>query len=195
MSYLVVGLGNIGAEYAGTRHNMGFLVLDALAKASNTSFSTLRYGSLTEVRMAGKHVFLLKPSTYMNLSGKAVHYWMREERIPLEQVLVVVDDIALPLGALRMRKQGSDGGHNGLRSINEALGTTTYTRLRVGIGSDFGRGQQVDYVLGDWSPQESKELPFIFQKCNDAIQTFVLEGPDRAMNRCNTTEKKTEPLA
>ena len=187
MSYLVVGLGNIGAEYADTRHNIGFLVLDALAKASGISFSTLRYGSLAEVKFRGKHVFLLKPSTYMNLSGKAINYWIREAQIPLERLLVVVDDLALPLGTLRMRKQGSDGGHNGLRSINEVLGTTVYTRLRVGIGNHFGRGRQVDYVLGPWDDEELRELPFILDKCRSAIEAFVTIGPDRAMNIFNLT--------
>jgi peptidyl-tRNA hydrolase len=189
MSYLVVGLGNIGAEYAETRHNIGFMVLDAFAKASNTSFSTLRYGSLAEVKVRGQHVWLLKPSTYMNLSGKAVNFWMREERIPIERVLIVLDDLALPLGTLRLRKQGSDGGHNGLRHINETLGTQEYARLRLGIGSDFGRGQQVDYVLGAWDSDEQKELPFVLDKAVEAAKAFVSIGVDRAMNQYNTVVK------
>ncbi|MCL2739047.1 MAG: aminoacyl-tRNA hydrolase [Bacteroidales bacterium] len=187
MSYLVVGLGNIGPEYADTRHNIGFCVLDALAKASNTSFSGLRYGSLAEMTFRGKSVLLLKPSTYMNLSGKAVNYWMRETNTPLERLLVVLDDLALPLGTIRMRKQGSDGGHNGLRSINLVLDTHAYTRLRVGIGSNFRRGRQVDYVLGPWDDDELKELPFVIDKCRGAIEVFVTQGPDRAMNTYNTT--------
>ena len=190
MSYLVVGLGNIGAEYAGTRHNIGFMVLDALAKASNTSFSTLRYGALAELKVKGQHVWLLKPSTYMNLSGKAVSFWMREERISLERVLIVLDDLALPLGTLRLRKQGSDGGHNGLRHINETLGTQEYARLRLGIGSDFGRGQQVDYVLGAWDDDELKELPFVLDKAGEAVKAFVSIGIDRAMNQYNTIVKQ-----
>jgi len=189
MSYLIVGLGNIGTEYTDTRHNIGFMVLDALAKASNTSFSTLRYGSLAEIRVTGRHIYLLKPSTFMNLSGKAVNYWLKEENIPLERLLVVVDDIALPLGTLRIRKQGSDGGHNGLRSIHEHLNTVEYTRLRIGIGNHFRQGQQVDYVLGDWDQDERKELPFIIDKCIEAIRAFVTMGPDRAMNSYNTIVK------
>lgn len=192
MSFLIVGLGNIGREYADTRHNIGFLVLDALVKASNASFTTLRYGSLAEVRMNGKQIYLLKPSTYMNLSGKAVNYWLREEHIPLERLLVVVDDIALPLGTLRMRKQGSDGGHNGLRSIYETLQSSEYTRLRVGIGDNFGRGHQVDYVLGAWDEDELKELPFVVDKSMDAIRAFVHLGAERAMNICNTTTKSAQ---
>ena len=189
MSYLVVGLGNIGAEYAGTRHNIGFMVLDAFAKASNTSFSTLRYGSLAEVKVKGQHVWLLKPSTYMNLSGKAVSFWMREERIPLERVLIVLDDIALPLGTLRLRKQGSDGGHNGLRHITETLSTQEYTRLRIGIGNDFSQGRQVDYVLGAWDDGELKELPFVLDRAVEAVKAFVSIGVDRAMNQYNTIVK------
>ena len=192
MTFLVAGLGNIGAEYADTRHNIGFWILDALAKASNTSFSTLRYGALAEVGMAGKHLYLLKPSTYMNLSGKAVRYWLREERIPLERLLVVVDDIALPMGTLRMRKQGRDGGHNGLKSINETLGTMEYTRLRVGIGNHFGNGQQIDYVLGAWDAEELAVLPAVIDRSIEAIRAFVTVGPDRAMNSCNTIIKSNE---
>jgi len=185
MSYLIAGLGNIGPEYIDTRHNIGFMVLDALAKASNASFTTLRYGSLTELRIAGRSLFLLKPSTYMNLSGKAVDYWIKEERIPLERLLIVLDDIALPLGTIRLRKQGSDGGHNGLRSINERLLTTEYARLRVGIGNDFSKGQQADYVLSEWDDEEQKLLPAIINRCIEAINDFVLIGVERAMNRCN----------
>ena len=192
MSFLVAGLGNIGAEYAGTRHNIGFSVLDALAKASNTSFSTLRYGSLAEVSFRGKSALLLKPSTYMNLSGKAINYWLRETKTPIERLLVVLDDIALPLGTLRMRKQGSDGGHNGLKSINEILGTTAYSRLRVGIGSNFGRGQQVDYVLGVWDDEEVAALPLIMERCRGAVEAFVTQGPDRAMTLYNAVEKDTD---
>ena len=192
MKYLIAGLGNIGYEYQDTRHNIGFMILDALAKASNASFTTLRYGSMTEVRIMGKHLFLLKPSTYMNLSGKAVSYWLTEEQIPQERLLVVLDDIALPLGTIRMRKQGSDGGHNGLRSINERLESTEYARLRIGIGDHFCKGRQADYVLGEWDDDELKELPFVIDKSMEAIRAFVLLGPDRAMNSCNTTIKKEE---
>lgn len=197
MSFLVVGLGNIGIEYADTRHNIGFRVLDALAKASNTSFSTLRYGSLAEVKVTGKQLLLLKPSTYMNNSGKAINYWLNEEQIPLERLLVILDDIALPFGTLRMRKQGSDGGHNGLKSINEWLNSTEYARLRVGIGDHFCKGHQVDYVLSPWDKEELKEMPFVVDNAIQAIRAFVTLGPDRAMNSCNTMlrgeKEKGEP--
>lgn len=186
--YLVAGLGNIGAEYAGTRHNIGFSVLDALAKASNTSFTTLRYGSMAQIRHKGRIIWLLKPSTYMNLSGNAVSYWVKEERIPLENLLVVLDDTALPFGKLRMRKQGSDGGHNGLKSINSSLNTPNYARLRVGVGDDFGKGQQADYVLGHWTKEQEKELPFVCNQAIDALFSFVCEGVDKAMNHVNTTK-------
>ena len=148
MKYLIVGLGNIGAEYAHTRHNIGFTVLDALAEASSAVFTPSRYGSVAEIKYRGRTVILLKPSTYMNLSGKAVRYWVDAEKIARENLLVVVDDIALPFGALRMRAKGSDGGHNGLKNINELLGSDAYARLRFGIGGNFTQGHQADYVLG-----------------------------------------------
>ena len=146
MKFLIVGLGNIGSEYAQTRHNIGFKVLDALAGASNLFFKTDRYGDVCELRHKGKIFVLLKPSTYMNLSGNAVRYWMQQEKIPLENVLVITDDLALPYGKLRMRGQGSDGGHNGLKHIQQILQTANYPRLRFGISAEFGKGQQVDYV-------------------------------------------------
>lgn len=186
LNYLIVGLGNIGAEYAATRHNIGFAVLDAFAEASNTAFSPARYGAIAQTRQKGRKVFLLKPSTYMNLSGKAVRYWMQAEKIPLENVFVVVDDIALPLGTLRIRAKGSDGGHNGLKSIQEILGTDAYARLRFGIGGDFPKGFQVDYVLGCWTPEESKALPPQIEAAVDAIRSFVGLGIDRTMNLHNT---------
>ena len=156
MKYLIVGLGNIGAEYAGTRHNIGFKVLDALAEASNAVFTTARYGDVAELKHKGRTLILLKPSTYMNLSGKAVRYWMEAEKIAPENLLVVSDDIALPFGTLRMRPRGSAGGHNGLKNIAELLGTEDYARMRFGVGGDFPRGHQVDYVLGEWSDEERK---------------------------------------
>lgn len=186
MSYLIVGLGNIGIEYADTRHNIGFTVLDALAKASNISFSSDRYGSVTEYRFKGRSFYLLKPSTYMNLSGKAVNYWLNEKKIDISNLLVIVDDIALPFGTLRMRKQGSDGGHNGLKDISAVLGTNSYCRIRIGIGDSFNKGRQVDYVLGKWTEAEQKELPFICDKAIDAIKAFGTIGPDRAMNEVNS---------
>ena len=185
MSYLIVGLGNIGVEYANTRHNIGFSVLDALAVASNTSFSVLRYGSLAQIKIRGKKVWLLKPSTYVNLSGKAVNYWIQEERIPLENVLIVLDDVALPFGKLRMRAQGSDGGHNGLRNINEVLGTREYARLRFGIGDNFHKGYQVDYVLGKWTKEEEKGLPPLIDTGVEIIKSFGTLGIDRTMNLFN----------
>jgi len=186
VKYLIVGLGNIGAEYAETRHNIGFKVLDAFAEASNTSFSAGRYGSIAEVRLRGHSVLLLKPSTYMNLSGKAVRYWMQTEKIPQENLFVVVDDIALPFGTLRLRAKGSDGGHNGLKNINEMIGSNEYARLRFGIGGDFPKGHQVDYVLGTWTPEERAELPERVRHAAEAIPSFVTTGIARTMNQFNT---------
>ena len=185
MKYLIVGLGNIGPEYANTRHNIGFMVLDALAEASNAVFNSMRYGALTEVKVKGRTLFLLKPSTYMNLSGKAVDYWMKAERIPIENVMVVVDDIALPLGTLRIRAKGSDGGHNGLKHINETLSTQEYARLRFGIGNDFPQGYQSDYVLGEWASEEKKALPEFISKAIDAVKSFATIGLERTMNSYN----------
>ena len=189
MAYLIAGLGNVGSEYADTRHNMGFIVLDAWAKASNVTFSSKRYGSVAEYRNKGKSFVLLKPSTYMNLSGRAVNYRLKKEKIPIENLLVVVDDIALPLGTLRLKKQGSDGGHNGLKDIAATLGTNNFARLRIGIGRDFSKGRQVDYVIGEWSEEERKELPFICDKAIETILSFAMTGPDRTMNIFNTTNR------
>ena len=192
MNYLIVGLGNIGVEYANTRHNMGFMVLDAWAQASNILFESGRYGSLATVSFKGRKFHLLKPSTYMNLSGKAVNYWLQAEKIKQENLLVVLDDLALPFGSQRMRKQGSSGGHNGLKNIDECLGNNSYARLRIGISDNFAKGHQVDYVLGKWTSEEEKELPFIEDKAIEAIKAFVTLGPDRAMNVANTKPKKEE---
>jgi PTH1 family peptidyl-tRNA hydrolase len=186
MSYLIVGLGNIGAEYADTRHNIGFMILDAWVQASNVSFETARYGSVCEVRHRGRKIVLLKPSTYMNLSGKAVNYWMQKEKIPLENLLIVVDDIALPLGTLRMRMKGSDGGHNGLKDISYVLNSINYSRLRIGIGDSFSQGRQIDYVLGSWSDEEKKVLPDVTERAVDACKSFVAAGVERTMNIYNT---------
>ena len=185
MKYLVVGLGNIGQEYAATRHNIGFRVLGALAEASNISFTTVRYGAMATLRHRGRTVLLLKPSTYMNLSGKAVRYWMEQERIPRENLLVISDDIALPFGTFRMRKNGSEGGHNGLKNITELLGDNQYCRLRFGVGGEFARGHQVDYVLGDFSDEEQKAMPERLKLFGDAVLSFVSIGPDRTMNTFN----------
>ena len=185
MKYLVVGLGNIGAEYAATRHNIGFRVLDALAEASNISFTTVRYGAMATLKHRGRTLLLLKPSTYMNLSGKAVRYWMEQERIPRENLLIISDDIALPFGTFRMRKNGSDGGHNGLKNINELLGDNQYARIRFGVGGDFPRGHQVDYVLGDFSDEENKLMPERLKLFGEAVLSFASVGADRTMNAYN----------
>ena len=185
MKYLVAGLGNIGAEYADTRHNIGFRVLDALAEASNVSFKADRYGAVATLRHKGRTVILLKPSTYMNLSGKAVRYWMEAAKIPAENLLVVSDDIAIPFGQLRMRQQGSAGGHNGLKNIAELLGTEAFARIRFGVGGDFPRGHQVDYVLGRWTEEERKELPDRLKVFGEAILSFAAVGCQMTMNRFN----------
>ena len=185
MKYLVVGLGNIGAEYADTRHNIGFRVLDALAEESNVSFMAGRYGSTCTVRHKGRQILLLKPSTYMNLSGKAVRYWMEQEKIPIENVLIISDDISLPFGQLRMRKKGSAGGHNGLKNITELLGREDYARMRFGIGGEFARGQQVDYVLGEWTAEEREAMPARLKVFGDAILSFATAGADLTMNSYN----------
>lgn len=185
MKYLIVGLGNIGSEYADTRHNAGFDVLDALAGASNISFTASRYGSVAELKYKGRTLILLKPSTYMNLSGKAVRYWMDMEKITPENLLVISDDIALPFGSLRMRMKGSAGGHNGLKNISELLGHENYARIRFGIGGDFSRGQQVDYVLGTWTDEERKILPERLKFFGEAILSFATIGAERTMNLYN----------
>ncbi len=193
MKYLIVGLGNIGSEYANTRHNIGFKVLDALAGASNAIFTNMRYGALCEVKHKGRTLMLLKPSTYMNLSGKAVDYWLKAEHIPIENLLVISDDIALPLGTLRLRGKGSDGGHNGLKNITEILGTQNYARLRFGVGSDFPQGYQVDYVLGEWDSDEKKVLPERIDKAIEAIKSFAAIGLTRTMNSVNTNTTSPQP--
>lgn len=185
MKYLIVGLGNIGAEYASTRHNIGFRVLDALAEASGAVFTAERYGSVARIKHKGRTLVLLKPATYMNLSGKAVRYWLDAEKIELDHLLVVVDDIALPFGALRMRSKGSAGGHNGLKNIDALLGRSDYARIRFGIGGDFARGHQVDYVLGEWTDDEQKALPERLKIFGDAVLTFATIGADRTQNLFN----------
>ena len=189
MNYLIVGLGNIGVEYANTRHNMGFMVLDAWAQASNIVFESGRYGSTASISFKGRKFYLLKPSTYMNLSGKAVRYWMNELDIPLENLMVISDDLNLPFGTLRLRKGGSAGGHNGLSNINELIGTQDYARIRVGIGNDFGRGHQVDFVLGELSDEQKKQMEEISKRAIEGIKAWALMGADRAMNIVNTRSK------
>lgn len=183
--YLIVGLGNIGDEYAGTRHNAGFMVLDAFAKASNIHFEDKRYGFVAETSIKGRKVILLKPSTFMNLSGNAVRYWMNKENIDLERLLVVVDDLALPLGALRLKPSGSNAGHNGLGNIQSVLGTDRYARLRVGIGNDFPRGMQIQWVLGRFDNEDLDVLNPKIETAVDIIKSFVLAGIDFTMNAFN----------
>ena len=185
MKYLIAGLGNIGSEYEYTRHNIGFRVLDALAKASNAVFKDRRYGFVTEIRVKNKILVLLKPSTYMNLSGNAVRYWLKEEKIPIENLLVVVDDLALPFGTLRLKGKGSNAGHNGLGHIQDILSTQNYARLRFGIGSDFPKGSQVNYVLDPFSDEEEKLLPERINVACDIVKTFCLAGINNAMNQYN----------
>lgn len=183
--FLICGLGNIGDEYANTRHNVGFLVVDALTSDLKASFAAGKLASVAQTRFKGKSLLLLKPNTYMNLSGKALKYWMTKEDIPLENVLVIVDDIALPLGALRMKKKGGDAGHNGLNHIIMSLNTEEFARLRVGIGNDFAKGYQVDYVLGKWTKAEETVMIKKIGKAVEAIKSFIFEGADKAMNNYN----------
>ena len=190
MNYLVVGLGSIGAEYANTKHNMGFMVLDAWAQASNISFESGRYGSTATVSFKGRKFTLLNPSTYMNLSGKAVRYWMNELKVPVENILVISDDLNIPFGTLRLRKNGSAGGHNGLTNITELIGTQEYARIRMGIGNDFGRGQQVGYVLGELTQEEKEQMPELCKRVIDGVKAWATIGADRAMNTVNTKPQK-----
>ena len=186
MNFLVVGLGNIGPEYARTRHNRGFMVLDAWSQASDAVFHTERYGDIAEVSFKGRHFYLLKPSTYMNLSGRAVRYWMQQLDLPLEQLVVVSDDLNLPFGTIRMRRGGSAGGHNGLEDIIECLESTEFTRIRLGIGNNFHPGEQIDYVLGELSDEEREQVARISEQVIAGIKTFAILGPERAMNQLNT---------
>ncbi len=183
--YLIIGLGNIGSEYTETRHNIGFKILDALASDLNFSFETVKLGDTGVFKIKGRSVLCLKPSTYMNLSGKALKYWMDKENIPLENVLVITDDINLEFGSLRLKTKGSNGGHNGLKDIQNVLQTTNYNRLRFGVGADFGKGRQVEYVLGEWSETERDVLRERFEKTTELVQSFVLAGVARTMNQFN----------
>lgn len=183
--YLIVGLGNVGDEYDMTRHNTGFMVLDAFAKASNIVFDDRRYGFVAETSVKGRKLILLKPSTFMNLSGNAVRYWMNKENIDIERLLVIVDDLSLPLGTLRLKPSGSNGGHNGLGNIQSVLGTDRYSRLRVGIGNDFPRGMQIEWVLGRYDEEDLKVLEPKIETACDIIKSFVLTGVDFTMNAFN----------
>lgn len=186
MKFLIVGLGNIGPEYELTRHNIGFLTLDRLADKKGANFEPGRLASKCDIKHRGRTLHLIKPSTYMNLSGKAVNYWMKELKVGIENTLIVTDDIALPFESLRMRAKGSDGGHNGLKNIAEVLGTTQYSRLRMGIGSEFSKGSQVDYVLSNFEQAEIKLLPGIMDRASDMILSFCSIGISRTMSQFNS---------
>lgn len=185
MKYLITGLGNIGPEYHETRHNIGFMVVDALAKDAGAFFSDNRYGATTEVKVKGRTLILLKPATFMNLSGNAVRYWMQKENIPVENLLIIVDDLALPFGNLRLKPKGSDAGHNGLKSIQDLLGTQQYNRLKFGIGNDYPKGAQVNYVLSRFPEEERKEMPAKLERACQIIKSFCLAGIENTMNQFN----------
>ena len=188
MKYLIVGLGNIGEEYINTRHNIGFMILDTLAKVSDISFKGKRYGDVAEYFYKSRKFILLKPSTYVNRSGLAVNYWLKKEKLTVENLFVIVDDIALPFGTFRIRLKGGAGGHNGLLNINEVLGTQDYARLRFGIGNDFYSGQQVNYVLSEWTENEEKLLPEKINICIEIIHDFGAKGIMLTMNRFNNSK-------
>jgi peptidyl-tRNA hydrolase, PTH1 family len=185
MKYLIVGLGNPGEKYENTRHNVGFKVLEELIKDTATQFEVAKLGNVAEHKFKGRTLILLQPSTYMNLSGKAVNYWMQQEKIPLENLLVITDDLALPMGKLRLKSKGSDGGHNGLTDIEAVLRTQHYSRLRFGVGSEFAKGKQVDYVLGEWSPEEIPVLKERMKVATEIIKSFVTIGVDKTMSLWN----------
>jgi len=185
MKYLIAGLGNIGAEYELTRHNIGFLVLDQLADQQKVTFTSSRLADKADFRFKGRSIHLIKPSTYMNLSGKAISYWLQSLNVPRENLLVIVDDLALPFGTLRMRTKGSAAGHNGLKHIEETLGDQVYARLRFGIGSDYGKGQQVDYVLSNFTKEEFDQLPPLIKKSNEMILSFCTIGTEKTMSLFN----------
>jgi peptidyl-tRNA hydrolase, PTH1 family len=193
MKYLIVGLGNIGEEYKDTRHNIGFTILDAMALASNVSFKDRRYGAVCEIRYKGRELILLKPSTFMNLSGNAVNYWLKKENILLENMLVIVDDIALPLGSIRMRPKGSDGGHNGLAHISSILSTNEYPRIRIGIGNSFHKGSQINFVLGNWDPEEKRLMETRTSIVIDMIKSFAFAGLELTMTSFNKAGKVPPP--
>ncbi len=185
MKYLIVGLGNKGAEYENTRHNIGFKVADKIAETLEVSFNTTNFGWMADGKYKGRRVLVLKPDTYMNLSGNAVRYWMQKENIPLENVLIITDDLALPFGTLRMKGKGSDAGHNGLKNINEVLQTQNYARLRFGISADFSEGRQVDYVLGTWNEEENEKLAERIEKFSKSALSFVFAGIANTMSAFN----------
>lgn len=185
--FLIVGLGNIGIEYQETRHNIGFKILDFLSSQEGFVFDTAKLGDVATFKYKGRSILCLKPSTYMNLSGKAVKYWLEKEKIPLENLLIITDDINLPFGTIRLKTKGSDGGHNGLKSIQSLLQTTQYNRFRFGVGSDFGKGRQIDYVLGKWNAEEENLMPERLEKASDLVRSFVFSGAKNTMNVFNNT--------
>ena len=185
MKFLIVGLGNPGVKYQNTRHNIGFKALDYVSKHANAFFNSVRYGELSSFKYKGKSIFLLKPNTYMNLSGNAVNYWIKKENIPLTNLLIITDDINLSIGVLRMKKKGSDGGHNGLKNIQELLLSSSYPRLRIGVGNEFSKGRQVDYVLGDWSKEEEGILEEKVVIIKEMILSFCFAGIENTMNKFN----------
>jgi PTH1 family peptidyl-tRNA hydrolase len=185
MKFLIAGLGNIGSEYWGTRHNIGFRIVNAIAEEGSIPFAEMRYGALARMRVKSAEPILLKPNTFMNLSGLAIRYWLQKENIALENLLVVVDDLALPFGTLRLKPRGSAAGHNGLRHIEETLGTQNYHRLRFGIGSNFAQGRQLDYVLGAFEPEELEQMPARVKQAAEMVKSFCLAGADTTMNLYN----------
>jgi len=185
MKYLIAGLGNMGAKYDNTRHNIGFEVVDRLARDANVEWETENLGDIARIKHKGRTFVLLKPSTYMNRSGKAVRYWMQKEKIDKNRLLVIIDDLNLEFGRIRLRGKGSDGGHNGLKDIDQMTGGNNYARLRLGIGSDYSKGRQVDYVLGEWSADEEKELPEILEQAGEAVKAFGTIGLQHTMSQFN----------
>jgi peptidyl-tRNA hydrolase, PTH1 family len=185
MKYLIIGLGNIGPEYVDTRHNIGFMVADAFAKQSHAPFFNMRLAYYTEFKFKSRSIYVIKPTTYMNLSGKAVNYWMQELGIPKENILVIVDDLALPFGTVKLKPKGSPAGHNGLKNIEAVLGSADYPRLRFGIGDNFPKGRQVDYVLGGFDPEEQKDLPALIDRSIEFLESFVTVGTELTMTRLN----------
>ncbi len=183
--FLIVGLGNIGEKYADTRHNIGFKILDHFASKEELTFETQKLGDITTYKFKGRTFMFLKPSTYMNLSGKAVLYWLTKEKIPLENLLVITDDLNLPFGSIRLKIKGSDGGHNGLKDIQDKLNTTKYNRFRFGISDVFSKGRQIDYVLGEWTDDENKKLKERLDKSLELIKSFALAGINNTMNTYN----------
>ena len=185
--YLIVGLGNIGDKYANTRHNIGFKILDFFAKKESLSFETVKLGDITTFKLKGRTIYFLKPSTYMNLSGKAVKYWLTKEKIPMQNLLVVTDDLNLPFGTLRLKTKGSNGGHNGLKDIQDKLNTIHYNRLRFGISNEFSKGRQVDYVLGEWTNEESEKLDERLEQASKMLISFAMSVVNHTMNQFNGT--------